>query len=224
MRVKKFPCPTKWLKLLDIWRGCITSKQEAPCRKDEFIFMFSLWFWIIDGGREWSKTTFNIPSMSHWCWCVNEEILSTYILQLTAHTPTVTLYMNDKMRCKAWLCNNRPETDKVKRHYFGFPSAENDKNRLERWIANIGTKLTTAETKNRNSKICSDHFHPDCYEVDMMAKVMNYEPTRKKLKPGSIPTFFAHKKFNVINMDGTVVLNTRNFVDLPAIIISKVRC
>ena len=46
------------------------------------------------------------------------------------------------MRCKAYLCNNRPELDgTVKRHYFGFPSAEKEKSRLERWIGNIGTSL-----------------------------------------------------------------------------------
>ena len=114
------------------------------------------------------------------------------------------------VRCKAWSCNNRPETDKVKRHYFKFPSVKTDKSRLERWISNIGTTLTTSQVKNANSKVCSDHFHPDCFEVDMMAHVMKYEPTRKKLKPGSIPTIFAHKTFDIINMDGTVVLNTRS--------------
>ena len=118
--------------------------------------------------------------------------------------------MSKMVRCKAWSCNNRPETDKVKRHYFTFPSEKDDKSRLERWISNIGTNLMISQVKNPNSRVCSDHFHNDCFEENMMAKLLDYVPTKKKLKPGAVPTIFAHKTFDIINMDGTVVLTTRS--------------
>ena len=44
--------------------------------------------------------------------------------------------------CQAYGCNNRPDNDKIKRHYFVIPDPAKDKLKCERWLHNIGTDLS----------------------------------------------------------------------------------
>ena len=86
------------------------------------------------------------------------------------------------------------------------PVNESEKLRAAKWLHNIGTGHDVKHynfTKDR--VVCEDHFHPDCFKVDMKAKLLNYEPRSKTLVPGAIPTIFSHKVYAQINMDGTVV-------------------
>ena len=107
--------------------------------------------------------------------------------------------------CQAYGCTNKmyKEKDGRKRSYFIFPRVDKEKSRLERWLHNIGTGLTVKTfewTKNR--AVCSDHFHEECYKVNNMAKVLDFEPGPRKLKEGAVPTIFTHKTYTIINMNG----------------------
>ena len=122
------------------------------------------------------------------------------------------LDLKKMVRCLAFGCSDRPDTDAVK-SYFTFPCINKEKSRLERWLHNIGTGITFKNyVKNKNNRVCSKHFHPDCFEEDRMAKVLGYTPKSKTLKPGSVPTIFDYKIYDIINMDGTVAVTTRSFV------------
>ena len=107
--------------------------------------------------------------------------------------------------CQAFGCKNKPERKTAeKKHYFSFPHPEKEKQRCERWLHNIGTGYTIQTfTFNSNKKVCSEHFNPECYEEDKMAKMLNYTP-KVRLKAGAIPTIFTHKVYNIINMNGDV--------------------
>ena len=107
--------------------------------------------------------------------------------------------------CQAYGCSNQHGKTKAI-HYFSFPNVEKDKLRVERWLHNIGTCHTTKSFKfNKNKKVCSDHFHPNCYLEDKMAKMLGYTPPKVKLKNGAIPTIFVHKMYDVINMSGETI-------------------
>ena len=43
------------------------------------------------------------------------------------------------------------------------------------------------------SRLCSEHFTPDCYERDLKAEILGLKP-RSTLKPGAIPTVFSHRR------------------------------
>ena len=89
--------------------------------------------------------------------------------------------------CQAWDCQNKPEDHAGKN------------------LHNCGLGWTIVTFKwNRNKKVCSDHFHPKCYEEDMMAKMLGGKP-KVRLKAGAVPTIFSHKTYDTINMDGEMM-------------------
>ena len=105
--------------------------------------------------------------------------------------------------CQAWNCKNKP-ADKCGKSFFQFPKSDTERERLQRWLHNVGTGFTVDNfVWNTNKKVCSDHFHPNCFEENRMAKILGYETKPAlKLKPGAIPTIFSHKTYDSINMDG----------------------
>ena len=108
--------------------------------------------------------------------------------------------------CQAYGCSNTSGKTTGKISYFHFPDPSKEKARAERWLHNIGTGYTVTSFKFSRSKVvCSDHFHDNCYETDMRAKVMGYESKRRNLKSGAVPTIFHHKSYDTINMDGETV-------------------
>lgn len=119
--------------------------------------------------------------------------------------------------CAAINCANKPRKDKKyneKRNYYCFPRPEKEKERFRQWLHNIGRSDWTLSnfTWNRNKTVCSDHFHPSCLQENRMAQVMpDYLPKTHKitLKPGSIPTIFKHKVYDVININGEVAETER---------------
>ena len=65
---------------------------------------------------------------------------------------------------------------------------------------------------NTNKTVCSDHFHPSCLLPNIRANVMpDYRPAKEKveLKPGSIPTIFSHKVYEIINISGEMAESER---------------
>ena len=119
--------------------------------------------------------------------------------------------------CVAVNCTNKPSKDKKtneQRNYYCFPRPEKEKERFKQWLHNIGRSDWTLSnfTWNKNKTVCSDHFHSSCLQENRMAKVMpEYHPKTHKrtLIPGSIPTTFAHKVYEMINVDGEIVETER---------------
>ena len=74
--------------------------------------------------------------------------------------------------------------------YFHFPDPVKDKARAERWLHNIGTGYTVESFYFKGKLICSDHFHANCFEVDMMANVMGNTSKRRNLKSGAVTNYF----------------------------------
>ena len=58
---------------------------------------------------------------------------------------------------------------------------------------------------SKGKVVCSDHFHANYFEVDMMANVMGNTSKRRNLKSGAVPTIFKHKTYDMINMNGCKV-------------------
>ena len=105
--------------------------------------------------------------------------------------------------CQAYGCSNTSGKTPGKRSYYHFPNPAREKECAERWLHNIGTGHTINNFKfTRDKVVCSEHFHPSCFEVDKKGKLLGYEPKRRNLKPGAVPSIFTHKVYDVINIDG----------------------
>ncbi|XP_061433647.1 zinc finger and SCAN domain-containing protein 31-like isoform X2 [Lethenteron reissneri] len=96
--------------------------------------------------------------------------------------------------CAALGCSNSSRKvfeDKVS--FFRFPYT--DPGLLRRWCLNIGRK---SWWPSRFSRLCSDHFTPDCFEAkfydDRIRAIDEKDPVKypssKTLKRGSVPTLF----------------------------------
>nr|XP_058953736.1 THAP domain-containing protein 3-like [Pocillopora verrucosa] len=85
--------------------------------------------------------------------------------------------------CAVFGCNNDSRyTTGIS--YHCFPS---DKALRSQWLA----KISQADlVVLKNSRLCSEHFTPDCYERDLKAEILGLKP-RSTLKPGAIPTYIA---------------------------------
>ena len=113
--------------------------------------------------------------------------------------------------CKAYGCSNRTGRLEVKKSFFMIPRPvnEDEKLRAARWLHNIGTGHTVANYKfGKDVTLCEDHFDPICFKEDLMTKLTGIKPktVRKDLVSGAVPSIFKHKVYNVVNMDGTQIL------------------
>ena len=95
--------------------------------------------------------------------------------------------------CQASGCSNR-RTDPGKKGFFAIPDPLKDRERCVKWLNNIGTDKFNIQTYvyHKSRVVCEEHFTPDCFKEDIMAKVMGYTPSKKLLKPGTVPTIFLH--------------------------------
>ena len=112
--------------------------------------------------------------------------------------------------CKAFGCANTSGRTFPKISYYKFPNPEKEKARTERWLHNIGTGCNINSFNFQSSVVCSDHFHPNCFQKDMLAKTLKVTPKQNRLKDGAIPTIFSYKTYDVINMDGEVATINRS--------------
>ena len=70
--------------------------------------------------------------------------------------------------------------------YHCFPS---DPSIREQWLA----KISRADLViSKHSRLCSEHFTPDCYERDLMAELLGSKP-KAILKPDAIPSLLSHR-------------------------------
>ena len=87
--------------------------------------------------------------------------------------------------CAAFGCNNDARYVKTV-SYHRFPE---DQKLLKEWLAKISR---TDLTVTRESRLCSDHFEPHCYERDLKAELLG-SPEKRVLKEDAIPTLFMHR-------------------------------
>ncbi|XP_066024977.1 peroxynitrite isomerase THAP4-like [Pocillopora verrucosa] len=88
--------------------------------------------------------------------------------------------------CAAFDCNNDSRyTTGISYHCF-----PRDEALRSQWLA----KISRADlVVSKNSRLCSEHFTPDCYERDLKAEILGLKP-RSTLKPGAIPKVFSHRR------------------------------
>ena len=88
--------------------------------------------------------------------------------------------------CAAFDCNNDSRyTTGISYHCF-----PRDEALRSQWLA----KISRADlVVSKNSRLCSEHFTPDCYVRDLKAEILGLKP-RSTLKPGAIPTVFSHRR------------------------------
>ena len=103
--------------------------------------------------------------------------------------------------CKVIYCRNTTGKTPGKISYFQFPNLKTERKRAEIWLKNISTGYNINTFKfSKDDVFCSHRFHENCFQIYMKAKLVGYEPKRRTLKPGVLPTIFKHKAFHFINM------------------------
>lgn len=90
--------------------------------------------------------------------------------------------------CSAFGCNNSGAGNKnVSFHSFPLKN----KNLIKVWLAKIKRKNFKP---SKYSKICSDHFEPECFKIEMFSG-------RRHLTVDAVPTKFSFIKENSRNMN-----------------------
>ncbi|CAN7947862.1 unnamed protein product [Ixodes pacificus] len=90
--------------------------------------------------------------------------------------------------CCAVGCNNTTE----KRSNVTFHSFPTDKSTRKKWVLAVRRERWLP---SKNSRICSDHFSPDCYDDSVRLREsfgLGGDGHRKKLLKWVVPTVFAH--------------------------------
>ena len=88
--------------------------------------------------------------------------------------------------CAAFDCNNDSRyTTGISYHCF-----PRDEPLWSQWLAKISQADLLVSKKSR---LCSEHFAPDCLERDLKAGILGLKP-RSTPKPGAIPTIFSHRR------------------------------
>ena len=98
---------------------------------------------------------------------------------------TVRVYYRKMVYCAAFDCNNDSRYT-TGLSYLCFPS---DESRRQQWLA----KISRADLViSKNSRLCSEHFTPDCFERDLKAELLGVKP-RATLKADAVPSIFSHR-------------------------------
>ena len=87
--------------------------------------------------------------------------------------------------CAAFDCNNDSRFT-TGTSYRCFPSEPSIR---EQWLAKISRAYSVI---SKCSRLCSEHFTPDCYERDLKAELLGSK-VKAILKPNSIPSLFSHR-------------------------------
>ena len=125
--------------------------------------------------------------------------------------------------CAASKCTST--TGQCSKQFFHFPNPKrnaSEKERGTKWLHNMGINNSGTFSFTRTKMLCENHFHSDCFKVDLKAKLLEGKD-KKLLIEGSIPTIFPHKEFDQINIDGTNVKKKRQ-LSLKRSRISEVSC
>ena len=90
--------------------------------------------------------------------------------------------------CCAVGCSNDSRSVS-KEHGISFHRLPTENSLLQKWLAKI-SRVDFVVTKD--TRLCSDHFEPDCFERDLRAELRGSKGKRK-LKPDAVPTIFDHR-------------------------------
>ena len=71
--------------------------------------------------------------------------------------------------------------------YFRFPK---DPQRLTAWLIRLKVKRNEI---NRQSRVCSKHFQPDCFERDLKGELLG-DKSKRTLKPDALPIRPGHRR------------------------------
>ena len=112
--------------------------------------------------------------------------------------------------CNARGCGNTSGRIKGK-SFFKVPDPKKNRESCARWLHNMGNAKWNVNNfvLTSNRVVCSDHFHPLCFERDLKAELCPLFKRRSNLVHGAIPTIFKHGIFDEINIDGTKSLFVR---------------
>ena len=70
-----------------------------------------------------------------------------------------------------------------------------EKERAKKWLVSLKRGFTLDTFHFTKDKIiCEEHFEPQMFEEDVLAKLLGCTPSRKRLKPDAIPTLFPYRK------------------------------
>ena len=86
-------------------------------------------------------------------------------------------------------CNNDSRYVGIKQgvSYHKIPT---DGKLLKEWLAKL-SRLVLVVTSD--SRVCSLHFEPECFERDLEAELLGLTSTQRKLKLDAVPTIFDHR-------------------------------
>ena len=102
--------------------------------------------------------------------------------------------------CKAICCRGNWKAGKThgKISYFQFPNPKTERKPAGTWLKNISTGYNINTFKfSKDDVICSHRSHENCFQADMKAKLLGYEPKRRTLKTRALPTILNTKFFTL---------------------------
>lgn len=107
-------------------------------------------------------------------------------LWLEVYSPVIIFTQLAMVYCAAFGCNNDSRSPPPGVSYFRFPR---DDYFREQWLRKI-SRADLVLTKH--SRLCSEHFTPDCFERDLKAELLGLKP-QVSLKPDAVPSIFSHR-------------------------------
>ena len=89
------------------------------------------------------------------------------------------LFIYDEQKCKVIYCRNTTwkTPDKI---YFQLPNPKTERKQAEIWLNNISTGYNKYL---QDDVFCSHHFHGNCIQIDMQAKLFWHKPKGRTVKP-----------------------------------------
>ena len=95
------------------------------------------------------------------------------------------VFVDKMVYCAAFDCNN----DSRKTTGISYHCFPKDPSLREQWLA----KISRADLViSKNTRLCSEHFTPDCYERDLQAELFGLK-RRASLKADAVPSIFSHR-------------------------------
>ena len=89
--------------------------------------------------------------------------------------------------CIAYGCSNGDREAARGISFFRLPLTRKDT--LRKWLLRLRLKDPPLSS---NSRVCSEHFTPDCFVKDLRAELLHEKP-RATLREGAVPTIFSFR-------------------------------
>lgn len=91
--------------------------------------------------------------------------------------------------CVAFGCSNSTDVSCPGVSFHCLPTKEPE--RLKAWLATL--KLVDPPVRDKNARVCSEHFLPECFTTYMQERLTG-KPCRRRLKEDAVPTVFCFSK------------------------------